>query len=185
MAFWSSLEPVTGLVIQIAATDRGLCRLSLLSEDSRFLAELSRQFPKNEWRRDDAHPVLRQATQQLKAYFRGKLQRFDLRLDLHGTRFQQKVWRALRSIPYGQTRSYRDVACKIGSPKAVRAVGGATGRNPVAIVIPCHRVIAADGSLGGFGCGLPTKRLLLGVEGAWALGHTACLGKKLPAATDT
>lgn len=86
-------------------------------------------------------------------------------LDLHGTPFQKKVWRALWNIPFGKTRSYKDIAQTIKNPKAVRAVGGANGKNPVPIIIPCHRVISADGSLGGFSCGLPLKRKLLKHEG--------------------
>lgn len=164
MTAWSSLEPVAGFTIHIAATGWGLCRLSLLTNDDEFLAESREPFPASEWRRDAEHPILSETARQLEAYFRGELRRFDLHLDLHGTEFQQKVWRALRTIPYGETRSYRDIARQIGSPKAVRAVGGANGKNPVAIIVPCHRVIAADGSLGGFGCGLPAKRLLLGLE---------------------
>ena len=164
MAAWRSLEPVAGLRVHIAAANQGLCRLSLLKDDEGFLAELREAFPTFEWRRDDEHPTLRNTVKQLEAYFRGELRCFDLPLDLRGTEFQRKVWRALRAIPYGETRSYRDIARQIGSPNAMRAVGGANGRNPVAIIVPCHRVIAADGSLGGFGCGLPVKRLLLGVE---------------------
>jgi methylated-DNA-[protein]-cysteine S-methyltransferase len=101
---------------------------------------------------------------QLDEYFAGRRTRFDLELAPLGTAFQRRVWSALQEIPYGETRSYLDIARSIGSPKAVRAVGGANGRNPIAVVIPCHRVIAADGSLGGYGGGLDRKRLLLDLE---------------------
>jgi methylated-DNA-[protein]-cysteine S-methyltransferase len=104
---------------------------------------------------------------QLDEYFAGDRIRFDLPLAPRGTPFQMKVWAALREIPYGEAVSYGEVARRIGSPRAVRGVGGANGRNPIAIVIPCHRVVAADGSLGGYGGGADRKRFLLGLEG-WA-----------------
>ena len=107
---------------------------------------------------------LRQAVAQLRAYFAGELREFDLPLDMLGTEFQKRVWDELRHIPYGETRSYSHVAQTIGAPKAVRAVGAANGRNPVPIVVPCHRVIGAGGSLTGFGGGLPMKRFLLDLE---------------------
>lgn len=104
---------------------------------------------------------------QLKAYLSGKAVRFNCRLDLSaGTAFQQKAWRAMLTIPRGETRSYAWIAKKIGKPRAARAVGAACGANPVPIIVPCHRVIASDGSLGGFGGGLPLKRRLLKLEGA-------------------
>ena len=103
---------------------------------------------------------------QLQAYASGKPVRFACQLDLSsGTPFQQKIWRALGTIPRGETRSYAWVARKIGNPRAVRAVGAACGANPVPIVVPCHRVIASGGSLGGFGGGLALKRRLLALEG--------------------
>ena len=103
---------------------------------------------------------------QLKAYLAGKPVRFKYRLNLSsGTPFQQKVWRAMLAIPRGETRSYAWIAKKIGKPKAVRAVGAACGANPVPIIVPCHRVVASDGSLGGFGGGLPLKKQLLRLEG--------------------
>jgi len=164
MAVWSTLKPVPKLRIHVAATSRGLARLSLNKTNAEFLDELSRAIPTMEWWRDDGHPLLVEAGDQLRAWFRGEIRSFDIRLDLRGTAFQKRVWRALRAIPYGETRSYKDIARQIGSPNATRAVGGANGRNPVAIIVPCHRVIAADGSLGGFGGGLSVKRLLLDVE---------------------
>jgi methylated-DNA-[protein]-cysteine S-methyltransferase len=104
---------------------------------------------------------------QLDEYFAGDRIRFELPLAPRGTAFQMKVWEALREIPYGEAVSYGEVARRIGSPRAVRGVGGANGRNPIAIIIPCHRVVAAGGSLGGYGGGLDRKRFLLGLEG-WA-----------------
>lgn len=114
------------------------------------------------WPTDDQHPVLQAAAQQLGAYFAGHLRAFDLPLDLSaGTPFQQSVWRALLSIPAGQTRRYGELARQIGRPAAVRAVGAAIGRNPLSIVVPCHRVVGADGSLTGYAGGLDRKAALL------------------------
>ncbi|MCV7030652.1 methylated-DNA--[protein]-cysteine S-methyltransferase [Mycobacterium sherrisii] len=104
------------------------------------------------------------AVDQLTAYFAGELTRFDVELDLRGTEFQRRVWQALRTIPYGETRSYGEIAAQIGAPGAARAVGLANGHNPIAIVVPCHRVIGANGSLTGFGGGLGRKRTLLELE---------------------
>ncbi len=113
---------------------------------------------------DPHHPVLCAARDQLEAYFAGTRDVFDLPLAPVGTMFQRRVWEALMAIPFGETRSYRDIACAIGQPSATRAVGAANGRNPLPIVAPCHRVIGADGSLTGFGGGLPIKRFLLDHE---------------------
>jgi len=118
--------------------------------------------PLPEWERDDA--AFDAAKRQLLEYFDGARKRFDLPLVPHGTPFQRRVLDALLTIPYGETRSYRDVARVIGRPDAVRAVGAANGSNPLPIVIPCHRVIGADGSLTGFGGGLDRKRHLLELE---------------------
>lgn len=114
------------------------------------------------WQRDTAS--FAELRRQLAAYFAGELHDFDLPLAPQGTPFQQSAWAALRTIPYGETRSYRDQAVAIGNPKAVRAVGLANGRNPLPIVIPCHRVIGANGSMTGFGGGIDTKRFLLDLE---------------------
>lgn len=107
---------------------------------------------------------------QLQAYFAGELTDFELPIELHGTEFQRRVWASLREIPYGQTISYGELARWVGKPKASRAVGLANGRNPIAIVVPCHRVIGADGSLTGYGGGLERKVWLLEHEGSWAPG---------------
>jgi methylated-DNA-[protein]-cysteine S-methyltransferase len=104
------------------------------------------------------------AVDQLGAYFAGELTDFDIELDLRGTEFQQRVWKALLTIPYGDTRSYGEIAEQIGAPGAARAVGLANGHNPIAIVVPCHRVIGARGSLTGYGGGLDRKRTLLELE---------------------
>lgn len=116
--------------------------------------------------RGAAADVLRAAREQLREYFEGRRRAFDLPLRPQGTAFQMDVWRTLATIPWGATWSYRDLARTIGKPGAVRAVGAANGRNPLPIVLPCHRVIGADGTLTGFGGGLPIKAALLRLEGA-------------------
>lgn len=108
--------------------------------------------------------VLEEAAAQVRGYFRGTRRTFDLPLRLGGTAFQQRVWAALREIPYGQTISYGELAARIGAPGASRAVGLANGRNPIPIIVPCHRVVAADGTLGGYSGGLERKRRLLDLE---------------------
>ncbi|MBP9853400.1 MAG: methylated-DNA--[protein]-cysteine S-methyltransferase [Candidatus Omnitrophica bacterium] len=116
----------------------------------------------SDWIRDDGK--LKEAREQIQAYFKGQLKEFKLKLCPNGTAFQKDVLKALQKIPYGATRSYSDIANAVGKPKACRAVGGANGRNPLAIVIPCHRVIGASGDLTGFGGGLSTKKILLDLE---------------------
>jgi methylated-DNA-[protein]-cysteine S-methyltransferase len=109
-------------------------------------------------------PLLAEATTQLHDYFAGIRTSFDLPLAMHGNAFEQRVWAALRTIPYGETASYGEIANQIGAPGAARAVGVANARNPIAIIVPCHRVIGANGKLVGFGGGLPMKRALLDLE---------------------
>jgi methylated-DNA-[protein]-cysteine S-methyltransferase len=111
-------------------------------------------------------PILRETARQLAEYFAGRRQVFELELDFAGTEFQEKVWRALLTIPFGETRTYAQVARQIGRPKAVRAVGAANGRNPISIVTPCHRVIGSNGALTGFAGGLDVKQRLLHLESA-------------------
>ena len=122
-----------------------------------------------EEKEEDSEPqleVLRRTIAELEKYFQGERREFSAELAPAGTPFQLRVWRELSNIPYGETRSYREIAEKIGSPKAVRAVGAANGANPIGIIIPCHRVIGNDGSLTGYGGGLDLKRRLLELEGA-------------------
>jgi O-6-methylguanine DNA methyltransferase len=149
--------------IGVAATSKGLCRLSLnVPDEPAFLRKLQREYRLPIIRRDDRFTDLKA---QLRVYLSGKPIRFNTKFDLlEGTAFHQKVWSALQRIPYGQTRSYRSVAQSIGHPQSFRAVGGACGNNPIAVLIPCHRVIGADGKLGGFTGGLPLKRWLLQSE---------------------
>ena len=113
----------------------------------------------------NANPVLLETQRQLREYFAGSRNRFELELDFTGTAFQQQVWQALLTIPFGETRSYSQIAQQIGNPKAVRAVGAANGRNPISIIAPCHRVIGASGGLTGFAGGLAAKQYLLALEG--------------------
>jgi methylated-DNA-[protein]-cysteine S-methyltransferase len=127
--------------------------------------------PAHAWSAGDT--VLEATVRQLDAYFAGRSEKFDLPLGLDGTPFQRLVWSALRDIPYGETRSYAQLAAAIGKPSATRAVGAANGRNPIAIVVPCHRVIGANGSLTGFGGGLERKKFLLNVEQGRELRLTA------------
>lgn len=148
--------------LYMAATKRGLA--GMWFTDQRHLPDVS------SWqRREDVSqvPMLQETQQQLETYFAGKLQQFDLPLDLSaGTPFQQAVWQALLKIPFGQTTSYSALSSSIGKPLAVRAVGTAIGRNPIGIIVPCHRVVGADGSLTGYAGGLHRKEAFLTLEGA-------------------
>jgi methylated-DNA-[protein]-cysteine S-methyltransferase len=145
-------------------------RLKLVASDSGLAAILwEHDDPKRvrlgDLMEDPSHPILRQAEQQLSEYFAGERQAFTVDLDMQGTAFQKKVWAALLMIPFGETRTYADIARQVGNPKACRAVGAANGRNPVSIIAPCHRAIGSDGSLTGFAGGLDAKRYLLTLEG--------------------
>ncbi|RZG44318.1 methylated-DNA--[protein]-cysteine S-methyltransferase [Acinetobacter wuhouensis] len=113
---------------------------------------------------DIQHPILLETQKQLNEYFAGQRQVFDLPLDFEGTEFQQKVWQALLTIPFGETRSYKQIAEQVGNVKAVRAVGAANGKNPISIIAPCHRVVGANGKLVGFAGGLENKDILLKIE---------------------
>lgn len=113
---------------------------------------------------DHQHPMLLRVKKQLEQYFAGQRQQFDLPLDFKGTDFQQQVWQTLLTIPYGETRSYKEIAVQIGNKKAVRAVGAANGKNPISIIAPCHRVIGSSGALVGFAGGLDKKQILLSLE---------------------
>lgn len=141
--------------------------LTLVADDDaliglHFDSDPSGVGPRAGWVRDDRR--LREASAQLGEYFAGRRRTFDLPLAPRGTEFRKLVWRALQTIPYGQTATYGEIARAIGQPQASRAIGGANHHNPLAIFIPCHRVIGSDGSLTGYGGGLPRKRLLLDLE---------------------
>jgi methylated-DNA-[protein]-cysteine S-methyltransferase len=143
--------------LTLVATDRGLAAVLWENDDlARVRVKLSSE--------DHHHPVLRETERQLTEYFAGKRRSFSMPLDFQGTAFQNKVWAALLTIPFGETRSYADTARQIGQPKAVRAVGAANGRNPISIIAPCHRVIGASGKLTGFAGGLTAKAYLLRLE---------------------
>lgn len=143
--------------LKLVASDNGLCAV-LWENDDPARVKLG------EMMEDANHPVLVEAEKQLQEYFAGSRTAFALKLDFAGTEFQQKVWNALLTIPFGETRSYAQIAQQIGSPAAVRAVGAANGKNPVSIIAPCHRVIGSNGKLTGFAGGLEAKACLLGIE---------------------
>jgi O-6-methylguanine DNA methyltransferase len=155
-AYYTSMDSPVGR-LTVCCTDKGLLRVDC---GAGALHDGGRQ----RFRWVASQEKTRAARRELEAYFAGRLRKFMMPLDLRGTPFQLKVWRALRGIPYGQTRSYSDIARKVGRPRAFRAVGQANHRNPMAIVVPCHRVVAADGSLGGYGGGLKMKQFLLDLE---------------------
>ena len=155
--------------ITLAATNQGLA--GLWFEGQRHLpAELTEEpqgLAASVWPADPGHPVLKEISRQLTDYFAGRRTRFDVPLDLAGgTAFQQSVWQALLAIAPGQTASYGDISSRIGNPAAVRAVGAAVGKNPISIIVPCHRVIGTNGSLTGYAGGLDRKTALLTLEGA-------------------
>jgi O-6-methylguanine DNA methyltransferase len=154
---------------EAALTDRGVCCLMFPNQPGAGTWWLGRHLPGATVRATD--PRAEGVAEELDAYFRGDLTEFTVPLDLVGTAFQLDVWRQLRAIPYGDVRSYADVARAIGRPAAVRAVGAATGANPVPIVVPCHRVIGSDGALTGFGGGLDWKRRLLATENSARWGE--------------
>ena len=151
--------------VLVASTWKGVCFTALSSDGAldRLKEWAERHEPGAALVED--RRSLRPILEQVAAYARGERKRFDVHLDLRGTPFQRAVWEADRKIPYGQTRTYADVARSIGRPRAVRAVGGANGKNPVPLFVPCHRIVARDG-LGGFTGGLHHQRKLLGLAGA-------------------
>ncbi|MGX9608768.1 methylated-DNA--[protein]-cysteine S-methyltransferase [Acinetobacter sp. T63] len=155
LAFMYMPSPVGRL--KLVATDSALVAVIWDNENPKRVqqAELVEQLD---------HPILLDAQQQLNEYFQGQRQTFELPLDFEGTEFQKKVWQALLNIPFGETRSYRQIAEQVGSPKAVRAVGAANGQNPISIIAPCHRVIGSGGKLVGFAGGLDNKEILLKLE---------------------
>ena len=151
--------------LRLVATDQGLSHLLF---DQQVGEDMDSDGDPAE---ADDHPVLAAATTQLAEYFAGRRQEFDIPLDLTGTEFQRAAWSALANVPFGETRSYRQQAEAIGRPKAVRAIGAANGQNPVPIVLPCHRIVGSDGSLTGYGGGLPIKEYLLNHEQAQSQKH--------------
>lgn len=143
--------------LRLVASDRGLAAILWENDDPKRV----RLGPLAE---SKEHPVLLETERQLNEYFAGSRDKFTVKFDCPGTDFQKRVWQALATIPFGETRSYGQIARQIGRPKAVRAVGAANGKNPISIIVPCHRVIGANGKLTGFAGGLKTKATLLRLE---------------------
>lgn len=164
MALVKTLFPSPVGALTLVASDAGLVAILWEDDDPARVRLTARE------QRPD-HPMLAQTVQQLTAYFAGNLQQFTVPLDFRGTDFQQKVWTALCAIPFGETRSYGDIARTIGHPTASRAVGAANGRNPISIIAPCHRVIGTNGALTGFAGGVEVKR--------WLLDHEKSFGRLL------
>jgi methylated-DNA-[protein]-cysteine S-methyltransferase len=150
--------------LKLVASEKGL--VGVLWENDN-----PRRVPLGELMEDQAHPVLRDTERQLNEYFAGKRKKFSINLDLRGTGFQTKVWDALLGIPFGETRTYGRLAKQLGNPKASRAVGAANGRNPISIIVPCHRVIGSSGKLTGFAGGLTSKSYLLDLERNCGVGR--------------
>jgi len=152
--YYDIIESPIGPIL-LAGNEKGLRHLNFLK--GKKIIEVPADWIENK-------EFFREATRQLEAYFSGKLESFDLKLAPEGTDFQKSVWKALCEIPYGETRTYKEISVSIGKPKAYRAVGLANNRNPIAIIVPCHRVIGADGKLTGYASGLDIKEFLLRLE---------------------
>jgi len=153
--FSTTLDSPVG-ALSLAATDTALIALVWRRESHAAAFDQAVESP--------SHPLLRETERQLREYFTGSRRTFDVPLEFRGTDFQRRAWSALLTIPYGETRSYRQMAEQIGNPAAVRAVGAANGKNPISIIAPCHRVIGMNGDLTGFGGGLDAKARLLSLE---------------------
>ncbi len=156
MMYYTRMNSPIGELL-LVADDHGLCEIDFDGDGGRSM--------NGDWRERPDHPVLNKTRKQLEEYFAGKRKTFDLPLAPQtGTPFQRRVWKALEAIPYGETQSYGEIARKIRRPRAMRAVGAANGANPIPIVVPCHRVIGANGTLTGYGGGLWRKQKLLALE---------------------
>ncbi|WP_312112946.1 methylated-DNA--[protein]-cysteine S-methyltransferase [Brevibacillus reuszeri] len=163
---YTTMESPIGPLV-LASTEEGLCYIEFADEE--YGLETLHRWCKKTFlgispERDDA--INETAKMQINEYFAGERQTFDLPIVLYGTPFQKTVWNELKNIPYGETRSYKDIALAIGASKAVRAIGGANNRNPIPIIIPCHRVIGSNGAMVGYGGGLSIKEHLLTLEDA-------------------
>ncbi len=168
--YWSVLE-TEDWRLHLAATEEGLCFVGAQGQPYTELTDwASARYPRHELARDDSR--LQPYAAELAAFLLGKPEHFALPLACRGTSFQESVWQALRAIPYGETRSYSDIARAIGKPAAVRAVGAAIGANPVLIAIPCHRVVGKNGTLTGYRGGLDMKSRLLAMESGCPLTAT-------------
>jgi methylated-DNA-[protein]-cysteine S-methyltransferase len=166
LVYWCAMK-YNAWQLYLAATDMGLCYVTLPNESLDTLRQWVHIHIPGSWMIEDASK-LGQYQEQLVEYLRSERRVFVLPLDLRGTAFQMSVWKALTHIPYGETRSYTDLAMIVERPKAVRAVGAANGANPIPIIVPCHRVIGKDGTLHGFRGGLDVKAELLRLEGVRA-----------------
>src|SRR5579875_1082238 len=155
--FWRTVASPVG-VLKLVASEAGLVAVLWQNDEPG-------RVPLQGLIEAGAHPVLDETEQQLREYFAGERKAFGLPLDLRGTSFQKQVWAALLAIPYGETRSYGELARQLGNPAATRAIGAANGRNPLSIVVPCHRVVGSLGKLTGFAGGLEAKSHLLALEG--------------------
>ena len=155
MLAYDQFETPQGTMLA-TATDNGLAGVYFKGQ---------KHFPKQrEWQRDARHPVLRQAKRELAEYFAGRRKRFDVALDPQGSVFQRSIWKAISKVGFGRTLTYGELAQRAGHPGSARAAGAATGRNPLSIIVPCHRIMCADGSLTGYAGGLSRKRALLELE---------------------
>ena len=172
MSFVSTSYPSPVGVLTIIASDEGLRALTWPDDMDRV------SLPAHV--ADRTHPILREAVNQLDQYFEHRRVRFDLPLDPVGTRFQQAVWARLQAVPYGETLSYGALAMAIGHPGAARAVGAANGKNPISIIVPCHRVIASSGALTGYAGGLEVKRALLAHEAGQSSSVTSTITSERP-----
>ena len=161
MTYVFTTQPSPVGKLKLVASDKGLAAI-LWENDREDRVKLGAMIEQPD------HPVLAETKRQLGEYFAGRRTAFDLPLDFHGTDFQKSVWAALLRIPFGETRSYAEIARELGRPTASRAVGAANGKNPISIVAPCHRVIGTNGALTGFAGGLEGKAFLLKLEGATA-----------------
>jgi len=157
MRYYDTFKSPQGEML-LLATEDGLAGLFFKGQ---------KYFPKKErqWRRDPNHAALKQAKRELKEYFAGRRKRFDVALDPDGTPFQRSVWKAISKVGFGETTTYSELARRAGHAGSARAAGAATGRNPISVIVPCHRIMGADGSLTGYAGGLQRKRALLALEG--------------------
>lgn len=159
MALWTAVELAPALWLFVAAEDGALRHTAFSRSENALPPGFDPVL------RRDRDPVLAQARRELAEYAKGRRRQFQVPFELDGTRFQCEVWKALFAIPWGQTRTYGEIALALGRPRAARAVGAAAGRNPLPVIVPCHRLVAAHGHLGGFSGGLDVKIRLLQLEG--------------------
>ncbi|MEO8144883.1 MAG: methylated-DNA--[protein]-cysteine S-methyltransferase [Betaproteobacteria bacterium] len=157
MRYYDSFESPHGRML-LVATEKGVA--GIYFNRQKYFPE-----PKKEWKRDGRHAVLQQAKRELREYFAGKRKRFDVALAPDGTPFQREVWKTIAKVGFGETITYGELAKRAGHPGSARAAGAATGRNPIGIIVPCHRIMGANGSLTGYAGGLKKKRALLALEG--------------------